>query len=205
MSKNDVLTAEEFEEYNRLREEFNSTRFKKLLNQTYEKKCVNCLSEIDIEFHHIVPLSEGGTNNLTNIVPLCLPCHHAYHDGRHRNRYVGRITGKTGRNTKTPYEKAAYYFASFLNGEIGASECMEKLGYKSGTHMADLSMFKKYLKEKKIEEFKNNIDMLMFRGKIKVGDKVGYIKYANGEIKNIYYKKINLRENKDNQLEFDFV
>ena len=31
------------------------------------------------EVHHVVPLSRGGTNDVTNLVPLCRACHHVVH------------------------------------------------------------------------------------------------------------------------------
>lgn len=47
----------------------------------FEHKCYNCGSTTDaLELHHIVPLSLGGTNNPTNIVPLCEKCHGLIHD-----------------------------------------------------------------------------------------------------------------------------
>ncbi len=29
--------------------------------------------------HHIIPLSEGGTNNYTNIIVCCIECHFSFH------------------------------------------------------------------------------------------------------------------------------
>ena len=29
--------------------------------------------------HHIIPLSEGGNNDLSNLKALCTPCHRKYH------------------------------------------------------------------------------------------------------------------------------
>lgn len=41
--------------------------------------CCNCGDNKNIEFHHIVPLSLGGKDILTNIVPLCNHCHSLIH------------------------------------------------------------------------------------------------------------------------------
>jgi hypothetical protein len=43
--------------------------------------CGNCLSDEGdkIIFHHIVPVILGGTDNLSNIVPLCDKCHKLIH------------------------------------------------------------------------------------------------------------------------------
>lgn len=45
--------------------------------------CSNCGSEENIEYHHIKPLSLGGTNELNNIVPLCSECHSLLHGKAH--------------------------------------------------------------------------------------------------------------------------
>lgn len=37
-------------------------------------KCVNCDSKESLEYDHIIPVSKGGANSVTNIQLLCLPC-----------------------------------------------------------------------------------------------------------------------------------
>lgn len=44
-----------------------------------EKVCCNCGSTVDVEFHHIVPLSLCGTERESNIVALCSKCHRLTH------------------------------------------------------------------------------------------------------------------------------
>ena len=43
--------------------------------------CANCLFDAkdDIIFHHIVPVIIGGTDNISNIAPLCEECHKKLH------------------------------------------------------------------------------------------------------------------------------
>lgn len=36
--------------------------------------CLNCGSEEDITLDHIIPVSKGGLNTLSNLQPLCRPC-----------------------------------------------------------------------------------------------------------------------------------
>lgn len=49
-------------------------------------RCRNCGSVVDLNVHHIVPLSQGGTNHLDNLVTLCLRCHSGVHPHmRHEN------------------------------------------------------------------------------------------------------------------------
>jgi hypothetical protein len=42
--------------------------------------CGNCsASDIELHAHHIVPLSRGGTNALSNLTTLCVDCHELLH------------------------------------------------------------------------------------------------------------------------------
>ena len=197
------VSQEELERYDQLRSEFTSHAFRKTLNERFEKICYNCGSNADVEFHHIVPLSNGGTNRITNIAPLCLKCHDAAHDGLRRGQYAGRRTGKTGRATKISYEKAKVIFKRFLGGEIGNKECMFLLGYNSKTHLTDLSIFKKYLQENEIEDYRNNIDMRIHKKSLKKNAEVGYVKYTDGRVEKMIYRPKYVRAGKYNQLELN--
>lgn len=48
-------------------------------------QCQNCgrwggeWGEYQLEAHHIVPLSQGGSNEMSNLVTLCEQCHDAAH------------------------------------------------------------------------------------------------------------------------------
>ena len=66
--------------YDKLRQEFQGELFRLNMKSELGNKCVNCGSTENIEYHHIVPLKNGGTNNLSNIVPLCETCHYKAHD-----------------------------------------------------------------------------------------------------------------------------
>ena len=49
------------------------------------RKCCNCGSEKDLQYHHIVPLSFGGNNIISNICCLCYQCHSKIHFGKEKN------------------------------------------------------------------------------------------------------------------------
>jgi len=44
-------------------------------------ECGNCNAEHSLHIHHIVPLSQGGTNCITNLAVLCKDCHAKAHGG----------------------------------------------------------------------------------------------------------------------------
>lgn len=50
-----------------------------------DQQCVNCHAsgdEIAFNIHHVVPLSQGGSNRMSNLVLLCDRCHAAAHELR---------------------------------------------------------------------------------------------------------------------------
>jgi hypothetical protein len=42
--------------------------------------CAACGIERDLQDHHLVPRAAGGSDDLTNIITLCTPCHWRVHD-----------------------------------------------------------------------------------------------------------------------------
>lgn len=44
-----------------------------------EYKCVLCSKTSFLQIHHIIPLSKGGTNNLSNMETVCRNCHEEIH------------------------------------------------------------------------------------------------------------------------------
>jgi 5-methylcytosine-specific restriction endonuclease McrA len=43
-------------------------------------RCVNCRRVTgELQVHHIVPVSQGGSHQTSNLVPLCPQCHKAAH------------------------------------------------------------------------------------------------------------------------------
>jgi 5-methylcytosine-specific restriction protein A len=45
-----------------------------LLCQEYGHRCLSCGKGGKLSVDHVVPLAKGGTNDLSNIQPLCLRC-----------------------------------------------------------------------------------------------------------------------------------
>jgi 5-methylcytosine-specific restriction endonuclease McrA len=42
-------------------------------------KCVNCGSDVDIEYDHIIPVVKGGSSTIQNIQILCKKCNRKKH------------------------------------------------------------------------------------------------------------------------------
>lgn len=62
-----------------LRKEF--VKMRPELDKRLPKECANCSQTSDLQIHHIVPLSFGGSNRITNLVRLCTECHSKAHGG----------------------------------------------------------------------------------------------------------------------------
>ena len=148
--------------YKELRQEFNSKSFRDKMKKEKGEICVNCGSIKFIDYHHIVPLENGGTNNLSNIVPLCVNCHLAAHDkASHNNRMEqARAEGKLGRKRKTTYEKALPILKRYFNNEIGLAEAKELLGLSPKNKSSWYEVANKYKEEYNIpKDFYNKIDL----------------------------------------------
>ena len=55
--------------------------------------CEECASTAELEWHHIIPFSEGGTDNPSNLAVLCKACHILIHKTNDDYREAGRWGG----------------------------------------------------------------------------------------------------------------
>lgn len=167
------------------RREFSNTKFKRIMKDNLGSVCCNCGSTQNIHYHHIVPLSLGGTNKLTNIVPLCEDCHEKAHGGMsikamHKN-------SMDGRPKKQPPDGYEEILRDYLYGYYGKKECQARLGMKPGQKLNDKWYFKEYLKKHGIKQYKNLIDILECGSNSGINsqspDKViAYIRYESGSL-----------------------
>ena len=51
------------------------------------KLCLNDIAQYGRQVHHIVPVSENGSDDLTNLVLLCKQCHTTVHKEGHEDYY----------------------------------------------------------------------------------------------------------------------
>lgn len=183
-----MIVSEERLKY--LRTEFNRPLFKRMLKETLGCRCTNCNSENDIEYHHIVPLVFGGTNNLGNIVPLCHECHRFAHECKEVTK-VRR--GKTiGRHRKQPVENYEQILDAYLRGEIGRKECNKLLKLSKSSKLNDKWYFKEYIEKRNIKSFKNKVDTINSNSNKSIeyhkGDIIAEIVYSDGTIKRTYIR-----------------
>ena len=115
--------------------------------------CCNCCSYEgnNIIFHHIVPLSLGGTNNITNIVPICEKCHnlihHQYHNDRQQDTHSdlikagmqrakedGKIIGRKALTIEMiPDDFKKIHYPKIKDKEITIAELSRQLGMSRTT------------------------------------------------------------------------
>ena len=157
-------------EYLRLKED--------VLRKT-DGKCMNCGSMENIEIHHIIPLAFGGTNKIDNLIPLCCDCHVAMHNGFNLNDNIDH--GKKGRKSYKTDEEAYTIFDDYFAGNIGVKELKELMGFSKTYKVGDSPQFKRYVKEKGIVRYRNNIDTILCRhDKLYPGVHVGFVLYDTG-------------------------
>lgn len=182
----DNVTAS-LEENKRLRLESNRQSFKQTVVEEKGYRCVNCGSDENVELHHIVPIFLGGTNNISNIVPLCHACHAAAHNGQHMSNYQD-FSKCCGRPPKKPDEEVFPVLDRYAAGEIGTKKVKELLDLTSAMKITDMAQYKRYLRDRGIKRLRNNIDIKIAKGSgIALGDIVGAIWYIDGRYKVITY------------------
>lgn len=168
--------------YDELRAEFSSSAFRRKLKKELGTTCCNCDCTKNIEYHHIVPLTLGGTNKFTNIVPLCQECHYKAHEKRVVKNYKG------GRPKKFKYEDIKDIVDDYFNCRIGKSEACRLIGMKPGNKSTWYIITKEYKEENGIVTSRNNIDIILSNKLILANEGpelsenriLGYIKYKNG-------------------------
>jgi hypothetical protein len=130
------------------------------------KQCCNCHKTTDLEYHHIVPLSLGGSNELSNYCCLCYECHALIHFGKKLNidhseltrkgmekaRLSGKQIGqKQGAKLTTKksieFKEIITKYSKDFNGKLSDSDVISMIGLSRNTYY-------KYKKEIK-ESFEN--------------------------------------------------
>ena len=183
-----------------LRKEYDRLRFDGTLARECGSACVNCGSEENVEYHHIVPLVLGGTNNLRNIVPLCHRCHKAAHGSHHIQRYVENPNA--GRKPKIPDEEAFPIYDRWLDGQFGNRKLRKLLNLKGGTKHNCTAQYKRWCADRGIRSVRNNYDVAMTSSYDKLGERyiVGFVVLSDGTKQHIFFN--DLGENDDVEYAF---
>lgn len=172
--------------YKQKRLEYNRESFRKVLDDCIPKVCCNCGRTEGIQYHHIVPLKFGGTNKITNIVPLCGSCHTATHFGRH----ISKCKNNTN-NGRSPIselnQETEEIMWSWAKGEISTKECEGILGITARySRLSDRVIYRQFIKKNGIMKIRNIRGVIEKNAKDKENKVVSTIFYNNGE-KRYYY------------------
>ena len=170
---------------NDLRSEYRRLKLSGELAASLGCTCSNCGSSEEIEYHHIVPLHLGGTNRLTNIVPLCNRCHKSAHNGRHISHYANHSHDGRPRNVS---DKVAFKALDmWADGQIGSRKLRQLMGMKEklsdgGSSITCYRQYKEWIKVRGYKSVKNTLDCKATKiwNGIEDGEIVGRITYADG-------------------------
>lgn len=163
------------------------------------RKCVNCGTDENIEYHHIVPLCNGGNDVISNIVPLCHACHRLAHGGRDLNE-VKRKNGplRGGRPAKCSDEEAFAALDLLIAGRIGNSECKRRMNVSERTEPRVTPQFRKYCDLRGIENIRTTYDVAATNSPENMfpGYNVGWVSYKDGRKEPIRYSGCSLNRTK---------
>lgn len=120
--------------------------------------CANCGSDRDVEYHHIVPLSNGGSIRPSNVVALCTICHLKAHG---KLKYYNSWTCKYEMKMDKP-ENADVTIEKFLKGEISKYDVYEEWGIADKV-LHQISFFNRYLNRHNIVSYRNFINLVKNR------------------------------------------
>ena len=183
-----------------LRKEYNYLRNSGELIRHCGTSCVNCGSTENVEYHHIVPLLLGGTNNFANIVPLCHRCHKAAHGSHHMSHYVDH--SNSGRKPKVPDEEAFAVYDRWVDGQFGNRKCQQLLKLTSSTKPNSTEQYKRYITARGIKSVRHNYDYVLTVAAQSANSErvVGKVTYLDGREEPIMFKDFG--ENDDIEYEF---
>lgn len=167
-------------DYKTRRKEFQSAKFHKQLPVRCGTVCVNCGDDSEIEYHHVVPLGCGGTNNFSNIVPLCATCHMKIHMSEFMKANRNAKQKKVGGRKRICPDNYKEILDDYLHCRISKSECKERLGVTC--NFVDTVWFREYLEERNIERYRNNIDLHNSRKTHYTNPCRGWIEYKDGTV-----------------------
>ena len=133
---------------------------KNKISKFWQHKCAVCMNNDYLEFHHLIPKSAGGSDDIDNIILLCGRCHASIHGRTFNPKYPNC-------NTSIDYESAIPILQQYFSNQIGARETKELLHLSQKTHLSESSLYKRYKRENNIDKFYNNVDLVNSKKGIK--------------------------------------
>ena len=122
------------------------------------KFCPYCGSKENLEIHHIMEITKGGTNDLFNLIVVCQICHAKIHN-KHKRDY-----SKNGRPRLITFEDAEPILKRYFDLEIGTKETKELLGISIKNKSTFETLKKEYKEKYNISKtFKNTLDVKNWR------------------------------------------
>jgi hypothetical protein len=111
-------------------------RLRNVIKEFLPDKCANCGAGGDLHIHHIVPLINGGTNRITNLVNLCETCHGLVHGLKmthHRKATKAglekaRARGRSGGRPKKDVNSVEEALEMYDSGKYTVPEITEATG-----------------------------------------------------------------------------
>ena len=172
------MTEKEF-----LRKEHNERVQSGFLKSVLGNTCVNCGATENIEYHHIVPICVGGTNKLSNIVPVCYRCHKAIHGEKDYREYKISLRMK---EEKIPINKYDDDIERYINCKITKDELLYILGVKN---LSSNKYYRHYLESHGIKMVINNVSKMIETLEYPPAENkaIGYIVYKSGKVENVLY------------------
>ena len=179
-----------------MEKEARSGTFKKVLVRELGCACGNCGSTENVEYHHVVPLVFGGTNSLTNIVPLCYKCHRAAHNGRHITSFADHSHSDDGRPPKCDDDTAFRAFDLLLDGQIGNKKCKEMMNLSGTTQPRSVAQFQRWKKSRGVVDMRSSLDVSATNSGLYPGKVVGWVIYdgPDRKKKSITYKDTGIND-----------
>lgn len=143
-----------------------------------EKVCANCGSKDNVVFHHIVPVIAGGSDRITNIVPLCTKCHykaHYYYKYRSAPKQCG-----TGRKRIGLSDEQMFILHDVLHGYLPSKSLAESIGQK---HL-NKSRIRREMEEFGYSDFSNKLGaILAVSGRVDKGHEIGWVQHTGSDEK----------------------
>lgn len=113
-----------------------STKVRQVWAEQLGTTCRIC-GATPIEYHHLIPIKDGGTNECGNVVPLCLDCHYKVHNKK-RNTAMNR----QGRKRVEPKADVDKVMKEYLDGKHKMLDAMDILGFKRNKFNMELRAYK---------------------------------------------------------------